>query len=88
MKRILTPDDYKISRIMTQAALASEVSIKKEVWTTAEGANIPVKQMSTKHIHATIKCWNGQGKLDIPAGYLGGKDKWLKIFERELISRN
>lgn len=88
MKITLNPDDYKITRIMTQAAIQSQVSTEKIVWVTAKGNRIPVKEMSTKHIKATVKCWNGKGKSKIPSDYLGGKDKWLKIFENELISRN
>lgn len=88
MKRTITPDDYKISRIMTQAAIESKVTTEKIVWITAEGNKIPVKEMTTKHIRAAINCWNDKGKSDIPSDYLGGKDKWMKIFENELISRN
>ena len=40
-----------------------------------------------KHIHNCIRCWNGEGKLKIPEGYLGGKDKWLNIFQQELLNR-
>ena len=58
------------------------------VWITAFRNRIPVKKMSTGHINACILCWNGQGNMRISNDYLGGKEKWLKIFNDELVNRN
>lgn len=62
--------------------------IDNKVWITAQRKQIPVRSMSTKHIHNCINCWLGKGKMRIPSYYLGGKTKWLKIFEEELSKRN
>jgi hypothetical protein len=67
--------------------LETENLIEYYIWVTARRVQIPVKMMTISHINNTIKCWNGQGKLHIPAGYLGGKEKWLKIFNQELLNR-
>lgn len=61
--------------------------LNKKVWITAKRVKIPVREMSNKHIDNCVKCWNGKGNLRIPTGYLGGKQKWLKIFKEELIKR-
>jgi hypothetical protein len=60
---------------------------KNKVWITAQRHKIPVREMSTIHINRCINCWNGKGKLKIPTNYLGGKSKWLDIFNQELINR-
>jgi hypothetical protein len=65
-----------------------EKLIHNHIWITARKVKIPVKNMKTSHIKNCIKCWQGKGKMIIPKGYLGGKRKWLKIFEEELIKRN
>lgn len=57
-------------------------------WITAREEKIAVKSMTTTHIQNCIKCWLGVGNMEIPHDYLGGKEKWLKIFTQELISRN
>ena len=62
--------------------------IENNIWITAYGRKIPVKRMSTSHIKNCIKCWNSKGETIIPEDYLGGKKKWLKIFNQELINRN
>lgn len=58
------------------------------VWITAFGRRIPVRKMSTGHIIACIHCWNGTGNMRISNDYLGGREKWLKIFSDELVNRN
>lgn len=63
------------------------VSFEKHVWITARRKKIPVNEMSTSHIRSCIACWKGTGTTLIPAGYLGGKVKWLKIFNEELTKR-
>lgn len=67
--------------------IEATVGITKDVWVTASREYIPVSQMSTNHINNCIRCWNGEGQTEIPAGYLGGKEKWLKIFYNELAKR-
>jgi len=62
--------------------------IENHVWITARKVKIPVREMETSHINNCVKCWNDKGKLKIPSNYLGGKTKWLEIFEQELLSRN
>jgi hypothetical protein len=66
----------------------STISIETHVWVTGYSVEIPVKQMSTDHVRKCIACFNGVGDIDIPHDYLGGKEKWLKIFTAELISRS
>ncbi len=61
--------------------------LDRKIWITAQKAKIPVREMTSKHIKNCINCWNGEGRLHIPIGYLGGKIKWLKIFEDELTKR-
>ena len=65
-----------------------EVDIKNHVWITAQKKKMPVNQMVTKHIKNCINCWNSNGNMSIPKDYLGGKEKWLKIFSDELSKRN
>lgn len=59
--------------------------VENEVWITGYKKQIPVKQMTTSHINNCIKCF--EEDRVIPPGYLGGKDKWLGIFTKELQSR-
>jgi hypothetical protein len=61
--------------------------IEHEVWVTAQRRQIPVNVMSTSHIQNCIRCWEGKGRTRIPKTYLGGKEKWLKIFHNELAKR-
>lgn len=61
--------------------------IEQHVWITRDKRKIPVREMSISHIKNTIKCWNGKGRSIIPSGYLGGKEKWIKIFNQELLNR-
>lgn len=58
------------------------------IWITAYNREVPVNEMSTKHINNCINCWNGVGNMIIPDDYLGGKEKWITIFQNELIRRN
>ena len=62
-------------------------SLDNHVWVTARKKRIPVREMSTSHIKNCIRCLEGKGKLKIPATYLGGKEKWLEIFNEELTKR-
>ncbi len=57
------------------------------VWITHRGLPIRVAHMDTIHIQNAIKCWNGQGKREIPNDYLGGRDIWIPTFENELLNR-
>lgn len=61
--------------------------VENEVWITAGKIKIPIREMKTSHINNCINCLLGKGKSIIPDGYLGGKDKWLKLFNKELINR-
>lgn len=65
-----------------------QFDLENHVWITARGIEIPVKEMTTNHINNCIKCWNGIGNMTIPHDYLGGKEKWIGIFSRELTQRN
>lgn len=82
--------EYDLLSVETKVVtnIQTEDATKNHVWVTARGLDIPVKEMSTNHIKNTINCWNGDGNMRIPKDYLGGKDKWLKIFSNELASRN
>jgi hypothetical protein len=66
---------------------AAAAAAKDHVWITATGDHIPVKDMPTAHIQNCINCLLGKGILNIPAGYLGGKELWLDIFRAELQAR-
>lgn len=65
-----------------------EVDLKVHIWITAKKVRIPVNKMGTGHIINCINCFKGIGNMTIPPNYLGGKEKWLKIFREELIKRN
>lgn len=61
---------------------------KNQIWITANRRQLYVKGMTTQHIKNCIDCWEGRGKSKIPNGYLGGREKWLDIFYKELSGRN
>lgn len=61
--------------------------IENHLWITAKRQHIFVKSMTTKHIQNCIRCFNGEGNCNIPENYLGGKEKWIKIFQQELLNR-
>ena len=89
MKKITDNKLLEKPKLITNIVVDIEFQIPKgHIWVTALGDNIPVKQMTTVHIKRCIDCWNGVGNKHIPNGYLGGKEKWLKIFNDELVSRN
>lgn len=58
--------------------------LNNHVWVTARRVRIPVGQMETNHIINCINCFN-EGRIH--EDYLGGKDKWMKIFNNELTKR-
>lgn len=60
---------------------------ENHIWITAREEKIPVISMLTEHIQNCINCFNGIGNIRIPSTYLGGKDKWLSIFNEELNRR-
>lgn len=72
----------------TLGKVETKVETENHMWVTARKMSIPVRQMSTSHINNCIRCWKGRGNMSIPHGYLGGKAKWLNIFNQELTSRN
>lgn len=92
---ITTPalDEIEISRWFTIKYYTFEQQdeiinlLHNHVWITARKEQIFVRTMTTAHILNCINCWEGKGKSKIPKGYLGGKDKWLAIFNQELINR-
>ncbi len=77
--------DFLVNDILSKEC---HLLLKNHVWITARKVKIHVKKMTTSHIRNCINCWNGQGNMIIPDNYLGGKKKWLKIFEHELLQRN
>lgn len=64
-----------------------EVDTENHVWVTHRRERIPVREMETSHIRNCIRCFEGKGRMIIPSDYLGGKEKWLRIFNQELINR-
>jgi hypothetical protein len=64
--------------------VAEEIS---PIWVSSSGKAVCVKDMSSNHIFNAIRCWTGRGGATIPPHYLGGRDRWLKIFEDELKLR-
>jgi hypothetical protein len=61
--------------------------MNEHIWITNEGNEFKVNEMRIPHIVNILKCWEGKGKLVIPEDYLGGKEKWVKIFKEELANR-
>lgn len=70
------------------------------IWTTRDGTNIKVENMSTQHIKNTLRCIeNGKISFTINLGYFEDndfqvieedditKEKWIKIFNNELKRR-
>lgn len=62
--------------------------LDRHIWVTARRMKINVREMSTAHINNCINCFNGKGSMRIPEDYLGGREKWIKIFNNELINRS
>ena len=59
------------------------------LWTNRNGRNIPIRWLSSRHIHNIINCINGVGELTIPNPYMGrNHSEWLRIFNSELILRD
>lgn len=50
------------------------------VWTTKDGKEIPVEDMTTSHIQNTIKYIERTDKYDL-------YEPWLKVFKKELEGR-
>lgn len=63
------------------------LKLKRYVWVTARRKRIPVRKMTVDHINNCIACWEDRGLTRVPVGYLGGKKKWLRIFNEELCRR-
>lgn len=73
----------------------------EHTWTTQNGANIKVKDMTTTHILNTLRCIeDGRIKFTINLGWAEDndfqmieeddirKERWIKIFNEELKRRN
>lgn len=75
--------DFSIEPLLKECGILLE----NHIWITAQRRKISIRKMTSQHIKNCINCLNGDGKLKIPNGYLGGKEKWLKIFAEELESR-
>jgi hypothetical protein len=73
--------------ILSHLEIVPVANVKQHFWKTARGSRLPVKSMSTEHIKNCIRCFLGKGNMRIPVNYLGGRKKWLEIFNDELISR-
>lgn len=71
-----------------------------KIWTTKNGEEIRVKDMTTTHILNTLKCIeDGRIRFTINLGWFEDndfqiidedtekKEKWIKIFEKELEER-
>jgi len=59
------------------------------LWRTHTGREIPIRWLTTTHIHNIINCINGNGELRIPDPYLGRYHyEWLEIFRGELNLRD
>lgn len=77
----------KIVQYNTIQQVEIDSLLNNHIWITAKRIQIHVNKMTTNHINNCIKCFNGQGNMTIPNDYLGGRDKWLKIFREELLKR-
>ena len=86
---IIVPEiDWTSVNTVQLGKVEFKVDFEDHVWETAMGIEIPVRNMSTNHINNCINCFNGNGNMRIPNDYLGGKERWLGIFSRELTQRN
>jgi len=65
-----------------------QANLENHIWITAYKKRIPAKELTTGHIKNIIRCFEGKGRVSIPANYLGGKSKWMKILKEELNNRN
>lgn len=63
-----------------QARLDVEDEAEYGVWTTKDGKQIPIEEMTTSHIQNTIAFIKRTDETDL---YL----PWIKVFERELERR-
>lgn len=63
----------------------NELAIAQHIWITAGKQRISVTAMHTEHI---INCINAFNSGKIPIQYLGGRTKWLEIFNEELNRRS
>lgn len=88
LEKIRLPDWLTIINYTPLQELEIADLVNKHIWVTAQRKQIPIQKMSTQHIQRCIKCWNGEGRMNIPEHYLGGKKKWLKVFQDELERRN
>ncbi|MEK6828916.1 MAG: hypothetical protein AABY15_02235 [Nanoarchaeota archaeon] len=87
--QIMVPEiDWTQIKTVQLGLVKFEVDFENHTWVTARGIEISVKEMSTNHINNCINCFNGNGNMHIPSDYLGGREKWLGIFSRELTRRN
>lgn len=87
LDKISLPDWMKITLYTPLQKIELKNLLENHVWVTAARKKLYVREMQTSHIINCIRCWNGEGYLSIPEGYLGGKEKWLKIFNDELTNR-
>ncbi len=58
------------------------VKSKPLIWITRDRIQIPVPKMATNHIQNSMNWLLHHGKSG------SDKDKWLKVFEKELNNRN
>lgn len=88
LDKILRPQWLKPKTYTVEQQCEVDALLDKHVWITAKRRKIHVKDMTTVHIKNCIRCWNGQGNMTIPKDYLGGREKWMKIFNNELANRS
>lgn len=88
IKKISYKDWMKSNFTISPLLEECEILIQNHIWITAAKIEIPVRNMTSFHIQNCIRCFNGEGNMHIPNDYLGGKEKWLRIFQDELNSRN
>lgn len=58
--------------------------LANKIWITKDKERIRVEDMTNTHIVNTINAFE---RKKINPKYLGGKDRWLEIFQRELSKR-
>ncbi len=66
------------------ASFLAQPDMENHIWVTKFGHRVPVREMTTKHIHNCISAFH-EGR--IPPNYLGGHEKWNDIFTQELTNR-
>jgi hypothetical protein len=69
--------------------IVGQPTVTPRFWTTGDGTNILITELSTAHIDNILNCLNDRGNMRIPDIYEGfAKQRWIEIMMDELNRRN